>query len=146
MNMRDIIIAKRDKQSLTDEQIKLLLDEKGIDWNTYEDGKKYGRFIYKEIEHFHNDKLAQEYYQNVKDLSSMWYFLKLISTSNPPFPQKITKKASTLKGYRRKPLVPLSWISTMKKSFPIWISSPCGRNFFICARPMFCKVSLIYAI
>lgn len=32
----------------TDEQIKMLLDEKGIDWNDYEDGKKFGRFIYKE--------------------------------------------------------------------------------------------------
>lgn len=32
----------------TDEQIKLLLDEKGIDWNDYDDGKKYGRFIYRE--------------------------------------------------------------------------------------------------
>lgn len=49
----------------TDEQIKLLLDEKGIDWNTYEDGKKYGRFIYKEIEHFHNDKLNTDYDRTV---------------------------------------------------------------------------------
>lgn len=32
----------------TDEQIKMLLDEKGIDWNDYADSKKYGRFIYKE--------------------------------------------------------------------------------------------------
>lgn len=34
----------------TDEQIKMLLDIKGIDWNDYDDGKKYGRFIYKEYE------------------------------------------------------------------------------------------------
>ena len=32
----------------TDEQIKMLLEEKGIDWNMYPDNKKYGRFIYKE--------------------------------------------------------------------------------------------------
>lgn len=31
----------------TDEQIKILLDEKGIDWNQFNDGLKYGRFIYK---------------------------------------------------------------------------------------------------
>lgn len=32
----------------TDEQVELLKAEKGIDWNTeYDDGKKYGRFIYK---------------------------------------------------------------------------------------------------
>ena len=34
----------------TDKQITLLKDNKGIDWETeYDDGKKYGRFIYKEI-------------------------------------------------------------------------------------------------
>ena len=33
----------------TDEQIALLKEKKGIDWNTdFSDGKKYGRFIYKE--------------------------------------------------------------------------------------------------
>jgi tRNA(His) 5'-end guanylyltransferase len=32
----------------TDEQIQLLLEEKGINWNDYSDDKKYGRFIYKE--------------------------------------------------------------------------------------------------
>ncbi len=32
----------------TDEQIQMLLDKKGIDWNKYSDGKKYGRFIYKQ--------------------------------------------------------------------------------------------------
>ena len=31
----------------TDEQIKMLLDEKGIDWYQFNDGLKYGRFIYK---------------------------------------------------------------------------------------------------
>lgn len=37
----------------TDEQISLLKEKRGIDWHTeYDDGKKYGRFIYKEMEHF----------------------------------------------------------------------------------------------
>ena len=49
----------------TDEQIKLLLEEKGIDWNAYDDGKKYGRFIYKETEHFRNEKLNSEYDRSV---------------------------------------------------------------------------------
>ena len=48
-----------------DEQIKLLLDKKGIDWNEYDDGKKYGRFIYKETENFHNDKLNNDYARTV---------------------------------------------------------------------------------
>ena len=32
----------------TDEQISMLLNEKGIDWHKYDDGLKFGRFIYKE--------------------------------------------------------------------------------------------------
>lgn len=32
----------------TNEQIDLLISEKGIDWNEFDDDKKYGRFIYKE--------------------------------------------------------------------------------------------------
>lgn len=32
----------------TDEQVELLLKEKNVDWNQFDDGKKYGRFIYKE--------------------------------------------------------------------------------------------------
>lgn len=31
-----------------DEQVQMLLEKKGIDWNDYSDDKKYGRFIYKE--------------------------------------------------------------------------------------------------
>ena len=49
----------------TDEQIKLLLDKKGIDWNTFDDGKKYGRFIYKVVEHYHNDDLNTDYDRSV---------------------------------------------------------------------------------
>ena len=36
----------------TDAQIKLLLDEKGIDWHTFDQGKKYGRLIAKEYRHY----------------------------------------------------------------------------------------------
>ena len=49
----------------TDEQVKLLLDTTGVDWNDYDEGKKYGRFIYKETEHFHNDKLNSDYDRSV---------------------------------------------------------------------------------
>lgn len=38
----------------TDEQVELLLNEKGIDWNNYTDGEKYGRIIYKERRLFKN--------------------------------------------------------------------------------------------
>lgn len=31
-----------------DEGIRMLKDEMGIDWNAFDNGKKYGRFIYKE--------------------------------------------------------------------------------------------------
>lgn len=33
----------------TDVLVKKLLEEKNVDWNAFEDGKKYGRFIYKEM-------------------------------------------------------------------------------------------------
>lgn len=32
----------------TDEQVKLLKEAHNIDWNDFDDGKKYGRFVYKE--------------------------------------------------------------------------------------------------
>jgi len=35
-----------------DEQINLLKEMTGIDWNDYEDGKKFGRFIYRVEEEF----------------------------------------------------------------------------------------------
>ena len=36
----------------TDEQIRMLKEKKGINWETeYSDGEKYGRFIYKEMKH-----------------------------------------------------------------------------------------------
>ena len=49
----------------TDEQIKKLLDEKGINWNEYDDGKKYGRFIYKEKKNFYNAEIDKEYERNM---------------------------------------------------------------------------------
>ena len=36
------------KKKHTDEQVKLLLETTGIDWNNYRDGEKYGRLIYRE--------------------------------------------------------------------------------------------------
>ena len=39
----------------SDEQIQLLKQEKGIDWNEYPDDQKYGRLIYKENVEFEND-------------------------------------------------------------------------------------------
>ncbi|MBR6517647.1 MAG: tRNA(His) guanylyltransferase Thg1 family protein [Bacilli bacterium] len=39
----------------TDQQIEKLLKEKNIDWNDFDDGKKYGRFIIKTIKEFIND-------------------------------------------------------------------------------------------
>lgn len=36
----------------TDEQINLLKEMTGVDWNDYEDGKKFGRFIYRVEEEF----------------------------------------------------------------------------------------------
>jgi hypothetical protein len=35
-----------------DEQIELLNDEKDVDWNALDNGKKYGRIVYKETETF----------------------------------------------------------------------------------------------
>jgi len=34
----------------------MLLEKEGIDWNTYDNGKKYGRLIYRETEERINDK------------------------------------------------------------------------------------------
>lgn len=45
----------------TDSQVKLLLDEKGIDWNAYDDDKKYGRFIWKEFKTLTNPENGEEY-------------------------------------------------------------------------------------
>ena len=39
----------------TDDQIELLLEKTGIDWNSYKDGEKYGRLIYKVEEEFETE-------------------------------------------------------------------------------------------
>lgn len=49
----------------TDEQIKLLKDEKGIEWESFSDNKKYGRFIYKELVEYHNEELNIDYNRKV---------------------------------------------------------------------------------
>jgi len=53
-----------DKRSLlnknTDEQIRLLRDTTGIEWDGYDDGKKYGRFIYK-VNETHINPDGEEY-------------------------------------------------------------------------------------
>lgn len=36
----------------TDTQVQKLMEEKGINWNDYTDGEKFGRFIWKETEHY----------------------------------------------------------------------------------------------
>ena len=44
----------------TDKQVELLKEKSGIDWNTdYNDGMKYGRFIYKEKEHHVSEKYGE---------------------------------------------------------------------------------------
>ena len=50
----------------TDEQIALLKEKKGIDWNNdFSDGEKYGRFIYKEEIRQTNEELNLTYVRNI---------------------------------------------------------------------------------
>lgn len=56
----------------TDEQIELLKSEKGIDWNNYKAGEKYGRFIWKEYEDFHNPDLNVDYTRSVWKAHDGW--------------------------------------------------------------------------
>ena len=44
----------------TDEQVSLLFEKEGIDWNQYDNGKKYGRLIYKERRLFKNTVVDTE--------------------------------------------------------------------------------------
>lgn len=48
-----------------DQQVEKLLRENNVDWNKYDPGMKYGRFIYKEKEHFFNEERAVDYDRNV---------------------------------------------------------------------------------
>lgn len=47
----------------TDEQVNLLKDMTGIDWNDYREGKKYGRFIYREEVEF-TTETNEKYYRH----------------------------------------------------------------------------------
>lgn len=56
----------------TDRQIELLKEETGIDWNDYLEGYKYGRFIWKDQEHFHNNELNLDYDRSVWNAHDGW--------------------------------------------------------------------------
>lgn len=49
----------------TDEQVAMLYEHFGIDWNDYEDGKKYGRFIYKE-------EIEKQLFNDAVCMRSIW--------------------------------------------------------------------------
>ena len=53
----------------TDEQIKLLKDTKNIDWHYYDDGKKFGRFIYKK--NVESSKMVND--KEINFNRSVWY-------------------------------------------------------------------------
>ena len=58
------ISPKKLNNLTTDEQIALLKSERGIDWNDYSEGEKYGRFIYRIKTLYNNIELNKEYYRN----------------------------------------------------------------------------------
>ena len=60
----------------TDEQIKILLDEKGIDWNQYNDGEKYGRFIWKRKVLMNNIETGEIYQRNKWEVSPAFYLVE----------------------------------------------------------------------
>ena len=55
----------------TDQQIQKLLETKGIDWNDYEDGMKYGRFIWKEKMEYTDPKYGT-YQRSVYEAKPAW--------------------------------------------------------------------------
>ena len=58
-----------------DDQIKKLKEEKGIDWNIFEPGMKFGRFIWKEKEHYISEKYG-EYDRSVWKSHEAWELSK----------------------------------------------------------------------
>lgn len=48
----------------TDKQIELLKETSGIDWNNYDEGKKYGRFIYREEVEYRTKDSNEPYYRH----------------------------------------------------------------------------------
>lgn len=55
-----------------DQQISKLENEKGIDWHKFSDGEKYGRFIYKTTEMFHNDERNIDYERSFWKVTDAW--------------------------------------------------------------------------
>lgn len=53
----------------TDEQIQMLKDTNNIDWNDYDDGKKFGRFIYKK--NIEGSKIVNG--KEINFIRSVWY-------------------------------------------------------------------------
>ena len=82
----------------TNKQIELLKKEFKIDWNEYEDYKKYGRFIYKESEHYHNDKLNVDYERSVWNIHPAFPLMddggrdKFLALNKIPLLEKEVKK------------------------------------------------------
>lgn len=71
----------------TDEQIEKLFNEKNINWNDFDDGKKYGRFIIKVIEEFTNEN-------NEKYIRRRWAAMNafpLYETENKKIFEEISK-------------------------------------------------------
>lgn len=59
-----------------DEQIELLKQSTGIDWDDYSESKKFGRFIWKETEPFYNESLDVHYNRSVWKSHSAWELYK----------------------------------------------------------------------
>ena len=56
----------------SDEQVKLLKEKLDINWNDFEDSKKFGRFIWKETEPFYNESLDVHYDRSVWKSHPAW--------------------------------------------------------------------------
>lgn len=54
-----------------DQQLEKLLSTKGIDWNSYEDGMKYGRFIWKEQKEYNSPEYGT-YMRSVYEAKPAW--------------------------------------------------------------------------
>lgn len=123
----------------TDEQIQMLLNEKGIDWHTaYDDGKKFGRFVYKEKEqHVRMWQGEQiEYERSVwkahygKELHTPegkeWFMDTLIEPCNFPDSDTLNKTLTDLfsenSQHCEQMLRNLAYVSDLTERFPVEIS------------------------
>lgn len=119
----------------TDDQIKMLVDEKGIDWHTdYDDGQKYGRFIYKEKEQhtreFRGESIPYErsvwksHYGRDLDAegSKEWFMKTLIEPCGFPETDTVSKTFEDIlsenKMYCEKLLKNLAYLSELNEVFP----------------------------